>query len=1063
MVVTVIRAFVLLHGLLGIDASKFYRVETVGTYAVCVDTAPIVSQIGVLMESSITITQRNGNNEKSDEDFENNGKEFVVWKTLQNQAFIRLGNASMPRPPILDGNYQLEERTEYLSNFMGIDDIIRSEKKLSVTIKGKLYKIGKKQDKDEEVAKYSLVFFVDSLVAPRLRFTIDIVPNAKILQHVPSSVSSSIHEAGVTNQQIGSLQPRTFLTYWCEKDEGFYGFGESFTFFNLRGRRVPILVSEQGVGRGEQPITDYLNTAVAEGVGGHWYTTYAPKPLYTTNHNRTFLLDNSHVSFFDLRGGGATAAVGHENDEDGSDENVVVVEVWSWEVSGSVWHSASLLAAVETLTAEVTGRQGVLPEWSQRGAVVGLEGGTHNVTRIVAQLDAAGVPLAGVWLQDWVGLQHSWDGDRLIWNWELNKDWYPNWNKMVNDWREKGIRVLTYMSPFFADPSAYSDSTTAFRHNYFQEGVEQGYFVHRADGSTYLMYSLSIEFAMLDLTNPAAVKWMQNIIIDASITEAGSSGWMCDFGEYLPFDAVLHSGESAASFHNRYPQEWGALTKAAIDRATAQSSSSTASTASTLSLSSTSAEDIVYFMRSAWMQSPSYTPLFWLGDQLVSWDKNDGIKSAVTGALSSSLSGHSITHSDIGGYTVEVGAGVEGGPLYYVRTPELLKRWSELSAFGFGLYRTHIGSSTTPLDAQIYDDAASMAHFARFAHIYAHLAPLRMALMQESKEHGHPLIRPLCMHYGYDEVTWTILEQYLVGESDLLVAPVLYEGNLSVSVYFPQHSGPWVHVWSGKVIETPEADKGRTVEVPAPIGFPPVFYRQNNAVTSSSSSSSAAAATHRVNYGEQLRSFIISRGYDRNFAWDASAAAATNGINDVADTATTSTSSSSSSSEEEIGLGVATDSGPTPSSSSSSSATSSSSSSSSSSTPPALTESLVDGSVQRESATMMLVVTCILLVSLAFGLGVWCYNYHQYRKYRLLQMQQQTGSFDEQRVSFRKYKFASHSSTGSSVDHGNTAAVQVAGVEDSSSGGNRASSTSSTSSTSSSEPSPHTRLLDDHA
>jgi hypothetical protein len=24
------------------------------------------------------------------------------------------------------------------------------------------------------------------------------------------------------------------------------------------------------------------------------------------------------------------------------------------------------------------------------------------------------------------------------------------------------------------------------------------------------------------------------------IEEAGASGWMCDFGEYLPFDALLH-------------------------------------------------------------------------------------------------------------------------------------------------------------------------------------------------------------------------------------------------------------------------------------------------------------------------------------------------------------------------------------------------------------------------------------------------------------------------------------------------------------------------------------------
>ena len=112
---------------------------------------------------------------------------------------------------------------------------------------------------------------------------------------------------------------------------------------------------------------------------------------------------------------------------------------------------------------------------------------------------------------------------------------------MVATWTSRGTRVLTYMSPFFSDPSAYSNSTTAFRHNFFREGMEEGYFVRTANGSTYLMYSLSIQFAMLDLTNPAAVEWMKGIIVNQSIAEAHSSGWMCDFGEYLPFDAVLHS------------------------------------------------------------------------------------------------------------------------------------------------------------------------------------------------------------------------------------------------------------------------------------------------------------------------------------------------------------------------------------------------------------------------------------------------------------------------------------------------------------------------------------------
>lgn len=115
---------------------------------------------------------------------------------------------------------------------------------------------------------------------------------------------------------------------------------------------------------------------------------------------------------------------------------------------------------------------------------VGLEGGTANVTAIVSTLQAAGVPLSGVWLQDWVGLRHSWDGDRLIWNWEVNYDWYPGWKDMVDGWAAMDTRVLTYINPFFSDPSNF---TTQSRHNFYQEGIENGYFVKKADGSPYTM------------------------------------------------------------------------------------------------------------------------------------------------------------------------------------------------------------------------------------------------------------------------------------------------------------------------------------------------------------------------------------------------------------------------------------------------------------------------------------------------------------------------------------------------------------------------------------------------
>ena len=115
---------------------------------------------------------------------------------------------------------------------------------------------------------------------------------------------------------------------------------------------------------------------------------------------------------------------------------------------------------------------------------VGLEGGTANVTAIVSSLRAAGIPLSGIWVQDWVGLRHSWDGDRLIWNWEVNYDWYPGWKAMVDNWAADDTRVLTYINPFFSDPSNFTNQS---RHNFYQEGIDNGYFVKKVDGTPYKM------------------------------------------------------------------------------------------------------------------------------------------------------------------------------------------------------------------------------------------------------------------------------------------------------------------------------------------------------------------------------------------------------------------------------------------------------------------------------------------------------------------------------------------------------------------------------------------------
>ena len=121
---------------------------------------------------------------------------------------------------------------------------------------------------------------------------------------------------------------------------------------------------------------------------------------------------------------------------------------------------------------------------------------------------------------------------------------------------------------------------------------------------------------------------------------------MCDFGESFPLDAVVDPAynHTPSQLHSRYPSLWGGLNADAIKRAKEIYGSSSDS-------GLCPEEEVVYFMRSGDPYSPANTRLFWLGDQMVTWDAHDGLATVVMGTLSQGISGYSLSHSDIGGYT----------------------------------------------------------------------------------------------------------------------------------------------------------------------------------------------------------------------------------------------------------------------------------------------------------------------------------------------------------------------------------------------------------------------------
>ena len=76
-----------------------------------------------------------------------------------------------------------------------------------------------------------------------------------------------------------------------------------------------------------------------------------------------------------------------------------------------------------------SGRMKSLPDWLNKGAVVGMQGGTDVVLQLLShikQVVGSGDDVAGFWLQDWTGQRNfsssATDIKRvgLWWNWEVH-------------------------------------------------------------------------------------------------------------------------------------------------------------------------------------------------------------------------------------------------------------------------------------------------------------------------------------------------------------------------------------------------------------------------------------------------------------------------------------------------------------------------------------------------------------------------------------------------------------------------------------------------------------------
>ncbi len=538
----------------------------------------------------------------------------------------------------------------------------------------------------------------------------------------------------------------------CDEDDHFLGLGAHAQDVDHVGEAFGLWVSEPGVGKSfdDHPIDDWF-------VRGTRHDSSYPVPFLLRPHRPMGLVAET------------TARV--EVDLCATDKETFSMTLWEpGEARFVLLAGETPLDLLEAKSARY-GRIDLPPPWvfapwndAVRGAA--------RVEEVANTLREAGAPASVIWTEDFKGGEDSAIGYHLSGEWSIDESLYPDASGLAQVLEDDGFQWLAYFSPF-----VYEEASV------WESAVEADILVTDKDGEPYRVPSPVLkETGQVDLSTSRGRDWAQGWMEMA--LEIGFDGWMADFAEWLPPDAVLASGSDPMLTHNAYPGWWQQTHKELLF-----------------------GTDTVFFSRSGWLGTEGLAPVVWAGDQRTSFDLDDGFPTVVAMGLGLAASGVPIFAHDIAGYS-----GHGNGPT----DKELWLRWASLGAFS-PIMRTHHGAEDME-NWQFDSDEETLQIWVRLAADHTALFPYLYGLAAQAAERGHPILRPTGFHFEGED--WGRSDAWMLGPS-LLIAPVQEAGVAGRDVVLPQGPG-WFDWRSLQSVETGWFD--------APLDQVPVFAASNSIV-----------------------------------------------------------------------------------------------------------------------------------------------------------------------------------------------------------------------------------------